>query len=121
MDIFRVTTDHQMEKVLKVIELFREIDSEIPAQVISVFLYIASHNDCSKVQLQDPDVGIDMPSASASRNTDWLAHKHRLGKRGLNLIEKYRDPNDKRRQIMKLSNEGYELVEQIREILFNYA
>ena len=120
-DLFRVTTDHQMEKVLKVIELFRDIDSEIPAQVISVFLYIASHNDCSKVQLQDEDVGIDMPSASASRNTDWLAHKHRLGKRGLNLIEKYRDPHDKRRQIMKLSNEGYELVEKIREILFNYA
>lgn len=120
-DIFRVTTDHQMEKVLKVIELFRDIDSEIPAQVISVFLYIASHNDCAKTQLQDEDVGIGMPSASASRNTDWLAHKHRLGKRGLNLIEKYRDPNDKRRQIMKLSNEGYELVEKIREILFNYA
>ena len=121
MEPFRKTTDLDMAKLLRAMELFRSYDTEIPAQVLSVFLYIASHDDCSKVQLQDEQEGLNMPSASASRNTDWLAHKHRLGKRGLNLIEKYRDPHDKRRQIMKLSNEGYELVEKIREILFNYA
>ena len=32
--------------------LFRSYDPEIPAQVISVFLYIASHDDVSKVQIQ---------------------------------------------------------------------
>ena len=118
MEIFRATTDHQMEKLLKAVELFRKKDSEIPAQVISVFLYIASHNDCSKVQLQDKEEGINMPSASASRNTDWLAHKHRLGKDGLGLIVKYRDPLDQRRQIMRLSKKGNELVQQLREILY---
>ena len=99
-------------------ELFRSHDPEIPAQVISVFLYIASHDDCSKVQLQDKEVGLNMPSASASRNTDWLSHKHRLGKRGLNWIVKYRDKTDRRKQIMKLSAQGQFLIEQLREILY---
>ena len=118
MEPFRKTTDLEMERLLKAMELFRSYDSEMPAQVISVFLYIASHNDCSKVQLQDKTDGLNMPSASASRNTDWLSHKHRLGKRGLNWIVKYRDKTDKRRQIMKLSSQGQFLVQQVRDILY---
>jgi len=118
MEPFRKTTDLEMEKLLKVMELFRSYDPELPAQVISVFLYIASHNDCSKVQLQDKTDGLNMPSASASRNTDWLSHKHRLGKRGLNWIVKYRDKTDRRKQIMKLSAQGQFLIEQLREILY---
>ena len=118
MEVFRQTTDHQMEKLLQAMELFRSYDPEIPAQVISVFLYIASHDDCTKVQLQDKAEGLNMPSASASRNTDWLAHKHRLGKNGLNWIIKYRDPTDMRKQVMKLSPQGVLLVKQLRDILY---
>ena len=118
MEPFRTTTDLEMNKLLKAMELFRSHDPEMPAQVISVFLYIASHDDCSKVQLQDKDVGLNMPSASASRNTDWLSHKHRLGKSGLNWVIKYRDPTDLRKQIMKLSPQGVLLVKQLRDILY---
>ena len=99
-------------------ELFRSHDPEMPAQVISVFLYIASHDDCSKVQLQDKDAGLNMLSSSASRNTDWLAHKHRLGKDGLNWIIKYRDPTDQRKQLMRLASKGVLIVKQLREILY---
>jgi DNA-binding MarR family transcriptional regulator len=118
MEPFRKTTDLEMEKLLKAMELFRSYDPEIPAQVISVFLYIASHDDVSKVQIQDKDAGLNMPSASASRNTDWLSHKHRLGKSGLNWVIKYRDPTDMRKQIMKLSPQGVLLVKQLKDILY---
>tara|TARA_B100000287_G_scaffold409556_1_gene437030 strand:+ start:104 stop:466 length:363 start_codon:yes stop_codon:yes gene_type:complete len=117
-DPFRQITDAQSARLLKAMELFRSYDPEIPAQVISVFLYIASHDDCSKVQLQDKYEGLNMPSASASRNTDWLASKHRLGKKGLNWIIKYRDPTDQRKQLMKLSPQGVLLVKQLRDILY---
>ena len=117
-DPFRPTTDLEMKKLLKAIELFRSYDTEIPAQVNSVFLYIASHDDCSKVQLQDKEVGLNMPSASASRNTDWLSHKHRLGKDGLNWIIKYRAPTDMRKQVMKLAPKGVLIVKQLRDILY---
>lgn len=118
MEPFRKTTDQDMAKLLKAVELFRAYDPEIPAQVMSVFLYIASHDDCSKVQLQDQLEGLNMPSASASRNTDWLSHKHRLGKKGLNLVIKYRDKTDLRKQVMKLSTQGRLLVSQLRDILY---
>ena len=117
-DQFREVTDLKMEKLLKAVELFRSYDSEIPAQVISVFLYIATHNNCSKVQIQDEEYGLNMPSASASRNTDWLSHKHRLNKKGLNLIIKYKDPTDARKVILQLSNEGLSLVRSLKKIIF---
>ena len=118
IDQFREVTDLRMEKLLKAIELFRSFDPEIPAQVISVFLYIASHNNCSKVQIQDEEFGLNMPSASASRNTDWLSYKHRLNKKGLNLIIKYKDPTDARKVILQLSSEGISLVRSLRKIIF---
>ena len=118
MEVFRPVTNAQIARLLKAMELFRSYDPEIPAQVISVFLYIASHDDCTKLQLQDKDIGLNMPSASASRNTDWLSHKHRLGKNGLNWIIKYRDPTDMRKQVMKLSPQGVLLVKQLRDILY---
>ena len=119
-DQFREVTDLKMEKLLKAVEFFRSYDSEIPAQVISVFLYIATHNNCSKVQIQDEEYGLNMPSASASasRNTDWLSHKHRLNKKGLNLIIKYKDPTDARKVILQLSNEGLSLVRSLKKIIF---
>lgn len=117
-DPWRQVTDHQMSKLLTVIEVFRGHDKEIPAQTLAVFLYIASHDDVSKKQLGDLDVGLAMSSASVSRNCDWLSGRHRLNKDGLGLIIKYRDPTDQRKQIYKLNEEGKTLVRAIKRILY---
>ena len=105
-----------MSKLLTVIEVFRGHDKEIPAQTLAVFLYIASHDDVSKKQLGDLDVGLAMSSASVSRNCDWLSG--RPNKDGLGLITKYRDPTDQRKQIYKLNEEGKTLVRAIKRILY---
>ncbi len=117
-DPWRQVTDQQMSKLLTVIEVFRGHDKEIPAQTLAVFLYIASHDDVSKMQLGDLDVGLAMSSASVSRNCDWLSGRHRLNKDGLGLIIKYRDPTDQRKQIYKLNEEGKALVRAIKRILY---
>ena len=118
-DPWRQLTDLKMSKLLTVIEIIRGHDSEIPAQTIAVFLYIASHDDGSKKQLSDPEVGLNMSSASVSRNCDWLSGRHRLpNKKGLGWITKYRDPTDQRKQIYKLNDEGKDLVRTIKRILY---
>ena len=117
-DPWRQITDQQISKLLTVIEVFRGHDKEIPAQTLAVFLYIASHDDVSKKQLGDLDVGLSMSSASGSRNCDWLSGRHRLNKDGLGLIIKYRDPTDQRKQIYKLNEEGKALVRAIKRILY---
>lgn len=117
-DPSRGVTDFQMQKLAQAVELFRTHDKEIPAQVIATFLYVASHDDCLKVDLEK---ALAFSSASGSRNTDWLSEFHRLNKAGLGLIIKYRDPTNRRKQILKLSPKGRILVNQLKQILYGQS
>lgn len=111
----RLLTNHSMEKLLQVIELFRVLDREVPAQVISTFLYVAAHDNCHKQAVEED---LDFTTASCSRNTDWLSELHRLRKPGLDLIIKEVDPTNKRRLQLKLTGKGKRLVKQIEKILY---
>ena len=114
-DPSRVVTDFQMAKLAQAIEHFRTLDKEIPAQVIATFLYVVSHDDCFKGDLEK---ALAFSTASGSRNSDWLSEFHRLNKAGLGLITKYRDPTNRRRQILKLSPKGRILAQQLKTILY---
>ena len=115
-DPSRAITDIDMAKLAQAIEHFRTFDKEIPAQVIATFLYVASHDDCSKVDLEK---ALAFSSASGSRNTDWLGAYHRLNKPGLGLIIKYRDPTNRRKQVLQLSPKGRKLVQELKQILYS--
>ena len=114
-DPSREITDIDIAKLAQAIEHFRTLDKEIPAQVIATFLYVASHDDCLKGDLEK---ALAFSTASGSRNTDWLSAYHRLNKPGLGLIIKYRDPNNRRRQVLQLSAKGRILVQELRKILY---
>ena len=109
-------TDAQLERLLKAMDVIRLMDGEMPAQLVSCLLYIASHKNCHKQAMEDY---LNISTASGSRNTDWLSNKHRLGKPGLNLITKERDPSNGRRLVLKLTNKGEQLIKQIRTTLYD--
>lgn len=111
----RTRTNPQIERLLKAINLLRLLDREMPAQVIATFLYVASHDACHKLAMEEE---LNFSTASGSRNTDWLSEYHRLNKPGLNLITKEVDPTNRRRQILKLTPKGKELMNQLQDILY---
>ncbi len=111
----REITDIDIAKLAQAIEHFRTLDKEIPAQVIATFLYVASHDDCNKIDMEKV---LAFSTASGSRNTDWLSEFHRLNKPGLGLIDKYRDPTNRRRQILKLTPKGRIFVQELKQILY---
>jgi len=111
-------TDYQIAKLAQAIEFFRNSDKaahEIPSQVIATFLYVASHDDCNKI---DMEKSLKMSSASGSRNTDWLSDEHRLGKPGLGLLVKYRDRTNRRKQVLQLTAKGRQLAKSLKQILY---
>lgn len=112
----RQLTNPQIERLLKVVNLVRLLDRELPAQVFATLLYVASRKNCHKAALEED---LDFTTASGSRNTDWLADKHRLGKAGLGLIIKEVDPLNRRRQQLRLSPKGEQLIHQIEDLLFD--
>ena len=112
----RVCTSEDVAKLLAAIERLRILDDEMPAQLLSTFLYVASHNGCHSLALKED---LDMTAASTSRNTDWLSGVHRSNPaRGLNLITKEVDPSNRRRHILKLTPQGKKLAKDLMETLY---
>ena len=111
----RKLTDEKIERLLKVYNLFRLWDREIPAQVLATLFYIGSHNDCHKTALEED---LNFTTASSSRNTDKLSKVHRLGKAGYDLIVKETEEVTPYRQRLKLSKKGEDLMNQIKQILY---
>ena len=110
-------TDQKMARLFAVFQNLRSRkDEEIPAQVIYCLLYIAAHNPCYK---SDMERALGFSTASGSRNTDWLAEKHRLGTAGLGLITKTQCPDtNKRRVILTLTKQGKQFVDSIKNTLW---
>lgn len=111
----RQVTNDRAERLLKVINLLRLLDREVPGQVIASYLYVASHNRCHKQALEED---LDFTTASSSRNTDWLSDQHRLNKPGMGLIKKEQDPGNRRRQQLTLTSRGEQLLKQIEDLLY---
>ena len=107
--------DNDLFGVLKAFELLRLQDEQMPGQLVSTFLYVASHNPCSK---RDVEKDLQLSSSSASRLLDWLSDYHRLGKPGLGLIIKYKDNMDLRLATVKLTPKGENLANHFRELIF---
>ena len=106
-------TDARLDKVHQAFDMLRLLDREIPGQLVSTFLYIASHDGCHKQALEQE---LDMTTASSSRNTDWLSDG-RMGikHQGLGLITKEQDG---RRQRLRLTSKGKQLAKQMKSIIY---
>ena len=111
----RLETDAKVNTALDAWELLRTQHRELPAQAVSVLLYVASHNNCHKQAIEE-DIGIT--PASCSRSIDFLCEKNRLNKRGLGLIEKYIDGSSRRRYLLKMTPKGEVLIRHFKSILY---
>lgn len=114
--LLRRRTDEDVLRILKAFEILRIMDREIPGQLVSAFLYVASHNPCHKLAMEE-DLGFTI--ASSSRCADWLSDVHRLNKPGLGLIKKEKDPTNLRRVMLRLTPKGEQVARQLKEIIYD--
>lgn len=110
-------TDARLERIANAFDLIRELDREMPGQVVSVFLYIASHDGCNKQALEQE---LGLTTASSSRNTDLLS-SGRKGRAtsGLGLIRKDVDPSKGRRKVLWLTDKGKELASLMKRTIYD--
>lgn len=96
-----------------VVELLRSTgEREFPAQLMSVFFWIAAHNGCKQA---DVIKHCNLAPSSVSRCITWLGPRHRLEHRsGLKLVRRERDPDDWRAWTLHLTPRG-EIFVQILE------
>nr|WP_029766628.1 winged helix DNA-binding protein [Pseudomonas sp. P818] len=109
---------YALVQLFKAIKEFREIDPEMPAQSIALFLYSAIYPGCTMMDLQK---NLAMTQASCSRNVAALSEWHRLEKPGHGLIVATPDPMERRRKIVRLTEKGEQLALSLTEAVMNPA
>lgn len=111
-----LTVDPEARLVYESFELLRLLDTEMPAQLVATFFFIAAHGPVDTVTITQRT---GMKSGSVSRNTDWLSANHRLPNRaGLGLIIKEEHPTNWRTRLCRLSPKGESLIKQIKEKIY---
>ena len=88
-----------------IVELLRSTgEREFPAQLMSIFFWIAAHEGCRQ---EDLAPACNMSTSSVSRCVTWLGPKHRIETRsGLKLVKRERDPNNHRAWRLHLTPKG---------------
>ena len=88
-----------------IVELLRSTgETEFPAQLMSIFFWIAAHDGCKQHDLIE---ACNISSSSVSRCVLWLGPRHRLQHRsGLRLVRQERDPEDYKAYRLYLTPRG---------------
>ena len=100
----KITSEVAMRAFL-LIELLRSTgEREFPAQLMSIFFWIAAHNGCKQ---EDLVKHCNMSASSVSRCVTWLGPRHRLEHRsGLKLVRRERDPDNYKAWRLYLTPKG---------------
>ena len=98
-------TNEAAQRAFLLTELMRSTgEREFPAQLMSVFYFIAAHNGCQQEEVIN---GCGLSASSVSRNVTWLGPQHRFEHRsGLKLVRRERDPHDYKRWRLFLTPKG---------------
>jgi len=111
-----LTVDPEARLLYESFELLRLLDTEMPAQLVTTYFFIAAHGPVDTVTIANR---LNLRRSSVSRNTDWLSAHHRLpNKAGLGLIIKEEHPTNWRTRLCRLSPKGESLIKQIKEKLY---
>ena len=88
-----------------IVELLRSTgEREFPAQLMSIFFWIAAHDGCRQ---EDLAPACNMSTSSVSRCVTWLGPRHRIETRsGLKLVKRERDPDNHRAWRLYLTPRG---------------
>ena len=100
----KITSEGAM-RAFWIVELLRSTgETEFPAQLMSIFFWIAAHDGCKQHDLIE---ACNISSSSVSRCVLWLGPRHRLQHRsGLRLVRQERDPDDYKAYRLYLTPKG---------------
>jgi DNA-binding MarR family transcriptional regulator len=107
-----------IDKVEKLVKLFRMMDSEMPMQTALAFLFVAN-NDGKKKETTMSDIArhVGLQQGSITRNvsnlSDWTYKKTK----GMNLVKMTYDPMDSRRKLVTLTSKGKTFVNQLEDVI----
>ena len=84
----------------------RKFDTQMEAQAMAVFLFVAIHGCRDGVAMQVISKDLNISQSSVSRNAYKLGDINRHKKNGVGLLETFEDPMERRRKLVRLTAKG---------------
>lgn len=78
-----------------------------------VFLFVAENGSSTYDQIEQ---ALNLSNATVSRTVHALGDIHRRGYDGYGLLETFRDPDEGRRFLVRLTAKGHALVRQLKKL-----
>jgi len=103
-----------VDRLMHILEIFRELDPDMPIQYALSFLTLARNPGLSIRDLADR---LGVAQSSASRNVAALSAWHSFRKPGHDLVVAQEDPRERRRKVVTLTAKGEALLERIAAVL----
>jgi len=102
------------DRLMRALEVFRELDPDMPIQYALSFLTLARNPGLS---IRDLSERLGIAQSSASRNVAALSEWHSFRKPGHNLIKAKEDPRERRRKIVTPTKKGEALLTRLEAIM----
>ncbi|MES2048891.1 MAG: hypothetical protein V4447_10850 [Pseudomonadota bacterium] len=100
----------EINKLLKLFEVFRHLDVEMPIGQLVFFLTAAKLEGASMREIADAS---GTKTSTASRYLANLEAKDQFRQSGLNLLHSYDNPANRRCKVIQLTQEGKKLLRTI--------
>lgn len=98
----------QLERALAAFSVFSP--TQFPLHHAQVFLVVASRGRCTYEDLEE---ALTLSNSTVSRTVHALGDTHRKGYSGHGLLESFRDPEEGRRFLVRLTPKGKALARQL--------
>ena len=100
-------------ELVRIVDNFRELDPNMGAQIMLVFLTIARHGTCTQ---RDLSLELGMTEGSASRAVAYWSDTRFDKQDGMDMIERFEDPRDRRYKMLRLNAKGRLFYEKLKAI-----
>jgi len=101
-----------VEKILRIVSKFRDLDPDITFSVACVLLLVAKAGD-EGISLTEVAEKSGLGLSSVSRHCAYLGKINRHHEEGYNLIQTHEDPMERRRRLATLTGKGKAFINQL--------
>jgi DNA-binding MarR family transcriptional regulator len=103
-----------MKRGLTLFDEIRNLDPEMQAQTITIFLHVVTKPGIAMRELEKLT---GLPSSSISRNVAAMTKTHRRGRLGLDILISKESPEDRRSKLVFMTPKGRRIAKRLVEIL----
>jgi len=108
----------ELPKVIRIIEEFSKLDSEMQAQTMLTLLFIARKGELgSPPTVREVGEYLGVTGASASRNVAALSKHHRHNKAGHDLVYSYENPAKRIEKFIELTPKGKRVINSLEDLV----